>query len=224
MLKIKRVSRFLHVVRKHWGSLVTSGSIIGALSIWQGTGHSVWSWMYWVVAIGGFAVACFQTWEDQLLRAEDQIRRTEEESRRADCIQDELNQLRQKLNQPQIGTEFWLEERKPASHVSRYYLVGKIYNEGETVSGVNGEISFQPDTYNEQQTLQIRRQYFSKSSPIELEARELGGQAITDRIRMRSPLKIPLHVRFGYISGTDDPHIYEESYEYNSLNRQFVRI
>jgi hypothetical protein len=56
---------FLNSVRKHWGSLVTSGSIIGVLSIWQGTGHSVRAWIYWLVAILGFTIACFQTWNKQ---------------------------------------------------------------------------------------------------------------------------------------------------------------
>jgi hypothetical protein len=217
MIKIKQVIRFLNSIRKHWGSLVTSGSIIGSLSIWQGTGHSVWSWTYWVVAIGGLAIACFQTWEDQ-------DRHINEEGHRAEFIQNELQQLRTRLNQPHIGTEFWLEERKPASHVSRYYLLGKIYNEGETVSEINGEMSFQPDSYNEKQVIRIQRQHLSKSSPIELEARELPGQAITDRIRMRSPLKIPLQVRFAYVSGTGDKHIYEGRYEYIALNRQFILI
>ncbi len=33
--------QFVNDVRKHWGILVTSGAAIGALGIWQSTGHFV---------------------------------------------------------------------------------------------------------------------------------------------------------------------------------------
>jgi hypothetical protein len=61
----KEPLEFVNSVRKHWGSLVTSGSLIGGLSIWQGTGHSVRPWIYWLVALGGFTIACFKSWQEQ---------------------------------------------------------------------------------------------------------------------------------------------------------------
>jgi len=224
---------FFNAVRKHWGSLVTSGSIIGALSIWQGTGHNVKTWLYWVVAIGGFGIACFRTWEDEKGRTEEQKRRAdaielklngliEEQRTRTESIQGKLNELKLRLNELKIGTHFWLEERKPASHVMRYYILGKIYNEGETVSGIYGEMSFQPETFNEQYITRIQRQHLSKSTHVELDPRELPGQAITDRIKMRGPLKIPVQVRFSYASQTGEKKIYEARYEYDALSRQFV--
>jgi L-cysteine desulfidase len=65
--------RFLNSVRKHLVILITSGTIIAALGIWQGTGHHVWPWVYWAVVIGGFGWACYQTWQEQ----EDRIAKLE---------------------------------------------------------------------------------------------------------------------------------------------------
>jgi hypothetical protein len=62
---MKNAVAFLNSVRRHWVALITSGSIIAVLAIWQGTGHAVWPWVYWLVAIGGFGFACFQSWGDQ---------------------------------------------------------------------------------------------------------------------------------------------------------------
>jgi hypothetical protein len=56
---------YLNAVRKHWGSLVTGGVFIGGLGIWQGLGHSVAPWVYWLVAILGLAVASFFAWNDE---------------------------------------------------------------------------------------------------------------------------------------------------------------
>jgi hypothetical protein len=53
---------FANEVRKHWGTLVTSGAFIGSLYIWQGTGHAVPSWIYWTIALAGLIVACFKAW------------------------------------------------------------------------------------------------------------------------------------------------------------------
>jgi len=62
---LSRISRFIVSVLKHWGVLVTSGAIIGALSIWQGIGHTVKPWAYWTVAITGLFIAFFRAWNDQ---------------------------------------------------------------------------------------------------------------------------------------------------------------
>ena len=34
-------AKFADAIRKHWGGLVSSGALIGALSLWQSTGHIV---------------------------------------------------------------------------------------------------------------------------------------------------------------------------------------
>jgi hypothetical protein len=62
--------RFLVSVAKHWGSLVTGGIIIGIISIWQNTGHAVQAWVYWLVAIVAFIVACYKAWSQQVEEVE----------------------------------------------------------------------------------------------------------------------------------------------------------
>ena len=54
---------FTKAVLKHWGILVTSGVGIGALGIWQGTGHYIPHWAYWSVAAIGFVGACYKAWD-----------------------------------------------------------------------------------------------------------------------------------------------------------------
>jgi hypothetical protein len=54
--------RFLKAVLKHWGSIVTSGVFIGAVSLWQSTGHFVAHWIYWSIASIGLLIACYKAW------------------------------------------------------------------------------------------------------------------------------------------------------------------
>jgi hypothetical protein len=61
-----RIYKFLRAVFDHWGSLVTSGVFIGALAIWQGTGHAVKPVVYWIVAVAGLLIAVFKAWQEQL--------------------------------------------------------------------------------------------------------------------------------------------------------------
>jgi hypothetical protein len=75
---MRRVSQFLQAVLKHWGVLVTGGFAIGVLGIWQGTGHPVRPWVYWIVAIVGLLVAFFKAWNDQVNEKEKALTRTEE--------------------------------------------------------------------------------------------------------------------------------------------------
>jgi hypothetical protein len=56
---------YLNSVRKHWGTLVTSGAGIGVLGIWQSTGHFVPHWVYWSVGCIGLVVAFYKTWPDE---------------------------------------------------------------------------------------------------------------------------------------------------------------
>ncbi len=57
--------QFVNDVRKHWGILVTSGAAIGALGIWQSTGHFVPHSVYWAVPVIGLLVAFYRTWLDE---------------------------------------------------------------------------------------------------------------------------------------------------------------
>jgi hypothetical protein len=56
---------FVRAVFKHWGALVTSGAVIGALGIWQGTGHFIPHWVYWLVAAVGLVAACYKAWNEE---------------------------------------------------------------------------------------------------------------------------------------------------------------
>lgn len=62
--------RFLRDVVRHWGSLVTSGAIIGAIGIWQATGHHVRGSVYWAIAILGLFVAFYRAWNDERVAKE----------------------------------------------------------------------------------------------------------------------------------------------------------
>ncbi len=59
---MRKPGQFGKELVKQWGTLVTSGVLIGALSIWQGLGHAVRPAVYWAVALGGFVVACYRAW------------------------------------------------------------------------------------------------------------------------------------------------------------------
>src|SRR5438128_4443067 len=50
---------------RHWGSHVNSGTIIGALSIWQGSGRYGRLSVYWMVAAGGLVVAFYRAWSEE---------------------------------------------------------------------------------------------------------------------------------------------------------------
>lgn len=56
------VLHFAFSVLRHWGALVTSGVFIGGLGMWQGTGHPVAHWVYWMVAVFGLVIAFYKAW------------------------------------------------------------------------------------------------------------------------------------------------------------------
>jgi hypothetical protein len=64
-LSLPMTVKFARAVIRHWGSIVTSGAIIGALEIWQSTGHFVPHWAYWAVAAVGLVVAFYRAWLDE---------------------------------------------------------------------------------------------------------------------------------------------------------------
>jgi hypothetical protein len=67
---MRRFLKFLRAVGKHWGVLVTGGVFVGAVGLWQGTGHPVKPSVYWALAMVGFFIACHKAWNDQLEEAE----------------------------------------------------------------------------------------------------------------------------------------------------------
>jgi len=62
---VKTFLHWLNSVRRHWGSLVTSGTLIGALGIWQGSGHYVRPSVYWSIGTVGLLVASYRTWQEE---------------------------------------------------------------------------------------------------------------------------------------------------------------
>ena len=61
--------RFLRAVARHWGSLVTSGAIIGAIGIsigiWEATGHHVPAIVYWAIGVVGLFFAFYRAWNEE---------------------------------------------------------------------------------------------------------------------------------------------------------------
>jgi hypothetical protein len=57
-----KAGQFAKELVTQWGTLVTSGALIGGLGIWQGLGHPVRPSVYWAVALVGFLVACYRAW------------------------------------------------------------------------------------------------------------------------------------------------------------------
>jgi hypothetical protein len=54
----------------HWGILFTGGIGIGAVSLWQITGHYLSPTLGWVIAAFAVLGACFKAWNEQFERAE----------------------------------------------------------------------------------------------------------------------------------------------------------
>jgi len=83
--------KFADAVRKHWGGIVTSGAIIGTLSIWQSTGHAVRPFVYWAIAVIGLLFATYRAWNDQY--QEFQTRDREAQKKEAE-LQGKLDDLK----------------------------------------------------------------------------------------------------------------------------------
>jgi hypothetical protein len=65
-----RLYKFVSAVLQKWAVLVTGGVIIGAVGIYQATGHPVKPWLYKAIATIALVVAFFKTWDDQYALAE----------------------------------------------------------------------------------------------------------------------------------------------------------
>src|SRR6185437_10030061 len=75
------IIQFANSVREQWGTLVTSGALIGCLGIWQATGHSLNPSVYWIIAIGGLLIAFYLAWNEQRIEKERLIAANEKSSR-----------------------------------------------------------------------------------------------------------------------------------------------
>ena len=67
---MRRLLEFTVAVLHHWGALVTGGVLIGILSIWQSTGHTVRPWVYSSIAIVALFVGFFRAWNDKAKQLE----------------------------------------------------------------------------------------------------------------------------------------------------------
>ena len=85
------VVRFADADRKHWGSIVTSVAMIGALSVWQSIGHTVKPAVYWTIAVVGFVFAAYRAWNDQY----EQFESRDKEARKNEAeLQGQLDELK----------------------------------------------------------------------------------------------------------------------------------
>jgi hypothetical protein len=67
--EVSLLYRFIRAVIHHWGSLVTSGAIIGAIGIWQATGHPVSGYVYWAIAGVGLLIAFYLARQEEHIAA-----------------------------------------------------------------------------------------------------------------------------------------------------------
>lgn len=70
---------------------MTSGAIIGALSIWQSTGHTVRPTVYWAIALIGLLFATYRAWNDQY---QEFCRRDKDAQRKEAELQGKLDELK----------------------------------------------------------------------------------------------------------------------------------
>jgi hypothetical protein len=63
--------RFVRAVLNYWGTLLTSGLLIGALEWWQSTGHEIPRTVYWIFGLVAFVVAAYRPWRDEYQRADE---------------------------------------------------------------------------------------------------------------------------------------------------------
>jgi hypothetical protein len=67
---VRRILKFAGAVLHHWGILFTGGMFIGAVTLWQNTGHYLSPKVEWMIAAVAVLVACFKAWNEQFERAE----------------------------------------------------------------------------------------------------------------------------------------------------------
>ncbi|HXE14976.1 MAG TPA: hypothetical protein VN633_22820 [Bryobacteraceae bacterium] len=107
---MKRIPDFLLEIMRQWGSLATGGVIVGAIGIWQGTGHPVAPWVYYMIGGSALLVAFFKVWNEQVVRAETAEALVKEARGRPDIAlgcspADGVNLLNYYTQEEEIGTK-----------------------------------------------------------------------------------------------------------------------
>jgi len=80
---------------------VTGGVLIGLLGTWQGIGHSVRPFWYWLIAISGLVIAFYRAWaeeHDALLETRLQLSKEDLQKAQIEAIR---NRQRRKMLIPQ---------------------------------------------------------------------------------------------------------------------------
>jgi hypothetical protein len=91
--------KFALGVITYWGTFVTGTALVGAVSIWQTTGHRVAPGVYWVMAGTGLLVGSYKMWKDEYDRY--QIR-----NREANIVEVEFKQFQEVHKKWEFAIEF----------------------------------------------------------------------------------------------------------------------
>lgn len=75
---MRRIWKFIRAVLHHWGILVTGGVAIGAVSLWQMTGHNLPPTIGWIIGALAVLAAFFKAWNEQYERAESQLHQSQD--------------------------------------------------------------------------------------------------------------------------------------------------
>jgi hypothetical protein len=62
---MREAQQFLRLVWGHWRIILTGGSLIAFLFLWQITGKSVQWWVYAAIAVLTLFASCFLTWREE---------------------------------------------------------------------------------------------------------------------------------------------------------------
>ena len=113
---MRKIFTFARAVLHHWGTLVTGGSIIGALGIYQNVGHPVAPWVYWTVAIMSLVIAFYRAWLD--------------ESNKVDSLMAEISKIAEKSasSPPSNATASPVVTANPIQTVSPAITVSPVFN------------------------------------------------------------------------------------------------
>ncbi len=101
---------------------MTSGALIGVLGIWQGLGHHVRPFVYWIIGIGGLVFAFYRAWQDEhdaLLKTRKQL--SEEDLQKAHIAAIKEQTEAQKAHTAEMVRQFdeHLRENNPITKAFR---------------------------------------------------------------------------------------------------------
>lgn len=137
------------------------------------------------------------------------------------------HQLNENLATPKIGTWLKLERRQPNANradVIRYFLLTTLYNDADPAAQkIDGNWTLSCSDSGQDRTIPIYRDSLG-NIPYDLEAQELRGNAITNTINS-GQVTINVDIDFTYIGLTPDKaERYTAKYQYDSQQKQMVRI